>query len=134
MRKIEMILIVALLAFVSCASHATAQTPPNGSAATAILQGKIRMGPTMPVQRMGGPPAVAPVAGARVNITNADGVTIASVTTDADGNYTAHVAPGAYVVTVTPATRMLGKNAPRTVTVTPGTPTVLDIMLDTGIR
>lgn len=134
MRKIEMILIAAVLVFVSCASHATAQTPSNSSTATAILRGKVTMGPTMPVQRMGGPPAVAPVAGARVDITNADGVTIASVTTDADGNYSAHVAPGAYLVTVTPAARMLGRKAPRTVTVTPGAPTELDIMLDTGIR
>jgi hypothetical protein len=134
MRNIEMILIVALLAIVSCASHATAQTPSKSDGASAILRGKVSMGPTMPVQRMGGPPAVAPVAGARVDITNADGVTIASVITGADGSYTAHVAPGSYVVTVTPAVRMLGRNTPRTVTITAGAPNELDIRLDTGIR
>ena len=138
MRKVELTLLAALFGalfgLTSCASHATAQTPPNAAATTAILRGKVTMGPTMPVERIGGPPAIAPVVGARVDITNANGVTIASVITGADGSYSAPVAPGDYLVTVTPAARMLGRIVPRSITVTPGTPAALDITLDTGIR
>ncbi len=138
MRKVELMFLAALLGApcgsIWCASNASAQMPPNANAATAILRGKVMMGPTMPVERAGGPPAVAPVAGASVNVTDPSGVPIASAITGADGTYSVPVAPGNYLVTVTPAKRMLARMVPRSVAVTPGTTTMLDITLDTGIR
>src|SRR5260370_37074454 len=106
MRKVELILLAVLLGSVcgsiSCPSDVSAQTPPNIRAATGILRGKVTMGPTMPVERPGGPPAIAPVAGAGVNVTSASGVPIASAVTGADGAYSVAIAPGDYLVTVTP--------------------------------
>jgi hypothetical protein len=92
------------------------------------------MGPTMPVERAGGAPAIAPVAGASVNVTSASGVPIASAITGADGAYRIAIAPGDYLVTVTPPRRMFRSFVPQQVTVASGAPTVLDITLDTGIR
>jgi hypothetical protein len=138
MRKIKLIFLVVLLGALCgslcCPSDGSAQTPPNAPAATGLLRGKVTMGPTMPVERAGGPPAIAPVAGASVNVTDPNGVPIASAITGADGIYSVPVAPGDYLVTVTPARRMLGRMAPRSVAIAPGTPTMLDITLDTGIR
>jgi Carboxypeptidase regulatory-like domain len=138
MRKLEWVLLAVLLGSVcgsiSCTSNASAQTAQNANAATAILRGKVTMGPTMPVERAGGPPAIAPVAGASVNITDTSGVPIASAITGADGTYSVPVAPGDYLITVTPARGMLNKLVQRQVTIATGAPTVLDITLDTGIR
>ena len=134
MRKRELVLLCAAIGLLSWMAPASGQAPPHLTVNGSILRGTITMGPTMPVQRLGGPPAIAPVVGARVDIANVDGITVASVTTGADGSYSVPLAPGDYVVTVRPATRMIGRNAPRSVTVTPGAPTALDIMLDTGIR
>ena len=138
MRRVELILLAVLLgsvcASLSCASSVSAQTPPNANAATGSLQGKVTMGPTMPVERAGGPPAIAPVAGARVNVTDTNGVPIASTVTGSDGAYSIAIAPGDYLVTVTPPRRMLRRFVPRQVTVASGAPTMLDITLDTGIR
>jgi hypothetical protein len=138
MRKVELMLVAMLLGSlcgsISCPSNACAQTPPNPNAATAILRGKVTMGPTMPVERAGGPPAIAPVAGASVNITDTSGVPIASAITGADGAYSIAIAPGDYLVTVTPPRRILNKLVQRQVTIATGAPTVLDITLDTGIR
>jgi hypothetical protein len=92
------------------------------------------MGPTMPMQSIGGPPAIAPAVGAHVDIANVNDAMVASVTSGADGSYSVPLASGDYLVTVTPATRILGRIARRSVTVTPGAPTALDITLDTGIR
>lgn len=138
MRKVKLIVLAVLLSSVcgsiSCPPNVSAQTAPNADAATAILRGKVTISPTMPVERAGGPPAIAPLAGARVNITDQSGAPIASAITGADGTYSAPIAPGNYLVTVTPPRRMLRKFVPRQVTVASGAPTVLDIALDTGIR
>ena len=134
MRKLELILISAVFGFAWCMALANAQGPPRASAKVSILEGRITMGPTMPMQRMGEPPAIAPAAGAHVDIAKVNGAMVASVTTGADGSYSVPLTPGDYFVTVTPATRILGRIARRSVTVTPGAPTALDITLDTGIR
>jgi Carboxypeptidase regulatory-like domain len=138
MRKLEWVLLAVLLGSVrgsiSCTSNALAQAAQNANAATGLLQGKVTMGPTMPVERAGGPPAIAPVAGASVNITDTSGVPIASAITGADGTYSVPVAPGDYLITVTPPRRMLNKLVQRQVTIATGARTVLDITLDTGIR
>jgi carboxypeptidase family protein len=138
MRKVELILLAMLLGTlcvsICCAPDIAAQTPPHATAASAILCGKVTMGPTMPVERAGGPAAIAPVAGASVNVTSTVGVPIASATTGADGFYSIPLTPGDYLVTVTPPRRMLRRFVPRQVTVAPGAPTVLDLTLDTGIR
>jgi carboxypeptidase family protein len=138
MCQVKSILLALLLGSVcgsiSCLSNASAQTPPNIMAATGILRGKVTMGPTMPVERAGGAPAIAPVAGASVNVTSASGVPIASAITGADGAYRIAIAPGDYLVTVTPPRRMFRSIVPQQVTVASGAPTVLDITLDTGIR
>ena len=136
MRKLELILLATLLGTlcdpISCAPDAAAQTPPE--AAAAILRGKVTMGPTMPVERAAGPPAIAPVAGASVNVASTSGVPIASASTGPDGAYGIPLAPGDYLVTVTFPRRMLSRFVPRQVMVAPGAPTVLDLKLDTGIR
>jgi len=77
MRKVKLIFLVVLLGALCgslwCPSDGSAQTPPNAPAATAILRGKVTTGPTVPVERAGGPPAIAPVAGASVNVTDPNG-------------------------------------------------------------
>jgi hypothetical protein len=138
MGKVKSILFAVLLGSIcgsiSCLSNASAQTALNIMAATGILRGKVTMGPTIPIERAGGPPAVAPVAGANVNVTDKSGAPTASAVTGADGAYSIAIAPGDYLVTVTPPRRMFRGFVPQQVTVASGAPTVLDITLDTGIR
>jgi hypothetical protein len=138
MRKVELILLAMLIGTlggpICCGPDTAAQTLPNANTATAMLRGKVTMGPTMPVERAGAPPAIAPVAGASVNVTSTVGLPIASATTGADGSYSIPLVPGDYLVTVTPPQRMIRRFASRRVAIAPGAPTVLDLKLDTGIR
>jgi carboxypeptidase family protein len=98
------------------------------------LKGRVTRGPLAPVERVGIPNS-APVAAARLEITTSTGGKITTVGSDSDGEYSAQLAPGTYLVTVTwPAGAFNRPNLPATVTIKAGESTHLDIRLDTGIR
>ncbi len=125
--------VTAALACLLCVGIAKAQLGPLSMRASGILEGTITRGPLTPVERPG-IPSSAPVAAAQIEIATPDGKKAATVQTDSAGKYSAQLAPGTYVVTVTSPARALSKNLPATVTITEGATTHLDIRLDTGIR
>jgi hypothetical protein len=98
------------------------------------LKGRVTRGPLAPVERVGIPNS-APVAAARVEITTPSGGRITTVGSNSDGEYSAQLVPGTYLVTVTwPAGAFNRPNLPATVAIKAGETTHLDIRLDTGIR
>jgi carboxypeptidase family protein len=125
--------VAAVLACLMCAGAAKAQLGPPSMRGSGTLEGTIARGPLTPVERPG-IPSSAPVAAAQIEIATPDGKKAATVQSDSAGEYSAQLAPGIYVVTVTSPATALSKNLPATVTIKEGAATHLDIRLDTGIR
>jgi hypothetical protein len=101
-----------------------------------MLSGKVVAAPTCSVGRADKPCEPAPVANREVSIQRPDGMVVATVTTDAQGWFSATLDPGACVVHVVivrgqPGLRQL---SPANVTVRAGKTISVTITLDTGIR
>ena len=113
------------------AASSTTSAGPQGT-----VQGKVVASPSCPVERADQPCQPTPVPGRSVSITTPGGTVAAAVTTDAQGQFTATLAPGAYVIKVAIITGKPGlrQRTPGDVTVLAGKTTVITIMLDTGIR
>jgi hypothetical protein len=128
-------IVVALLALVvtGCGVSGTVgtSTGPQGT-----VQGKVVASPACPVERADQPCQPTPVPGRSVSITTPGGTVAATVTTDAQGQFAATLAPGAYVVKVAIITGKPGLRqlTPGDVTVVAGKTTLITITLDTGIR
>lgn len=105
---------------------------------TSSINGYLHLGPVCPVQRIPPDPNCAdkPFANARVDITVRDsGVLIKSIKSDADGNLHVNIAPGNYIINVTPETGgFLPRCDQREVSVTINKTVNVDMSCDTGIR
>jgi hypothetical protein len=112
----------------------TQGTPPTSR--QGVLSGKVVAGPTCPVERAEDPCQPVPVAHREVRIQTPGGTVAATVTTDAQGRFSATLAPGAYVVRVAIVREQVGlrQPSPEQLTVRAGKTTSVTIMLDTGIR
>lgn len=114
----------------------TACTPilPGGPQGT--LVGDVVAGPTCPVERVGNPCPPRPVPNRQVRIESPTGDVVTTVTTDARGHFSVHLAPGHYVVRVAiiPGQVGLRQVTPGDVTIVAGQITSITIELDTGIR
>jgi hypothetical protein len=99
------------------------------------VTGRASAGPTCPVEQPGDP-ACAPrlVAGAVLVVTGAGGAEVARVTTDAGGEFSIGLQPGDYTLVPQPVEGLMGTAAPMPFTVAAGSPAVLDVSYDTGIR
>ncbi len=93
-------------------------------------------GPTCPVETVPPDPACEPrpVAGAVVDIQDAAGARIASVTLDAAGLGFAEVPAGGYLVVARSAEGMMGMPEPQDVVVEAGRATAVTLAFDTGLR
>ena len=101
------------------------------------VAGRVHLGPQCPVETKGDPCGDKPGAGAMVTVaerppggSGTGGEVVARTTTDADGNYRVALPPATYVVTA-----QAGMSCDlRTVRVTTGAYSRVDIPCDTGIR
>jgi hypothetical protein len=132
---VPMLLLFMLLAFAAagCGVSGAGGTPTSTQG---TLSGKVIARPTCPVERADQPCQPAPIAHRAVSIERPDGTVVATVTTDAQGQFSATLDPGSYVVHVAivrgqPGLRQL---TPGDVTILAGKTTPVTITLDTGIR
>ena len=124
----------ALAISVALALAACTQIGPGGPQGT--LVGDVVAGPTGPVEKAGNPCPPRPVPNRQVTIETSAGVIAATATTDAQGHFSVHLAPGHYVVRVAiiPGQVGLRQVTPGDVTIVAGQTATITIMLDTGIR
>lgn len=116
---------------VTTTTGTTAEPAPLPVEGTGV-HGRVRAGPTCPVERPDQPCPPNPVAG-RVDAINAAGRTAGVATTDAVGRYAIALAPGDYTLRV--LTEGMFPTCPDTaVLVALGPPLTVDIGCDTGIR
>ena len=106
----------------------------GGGGPTGVLQGRVTLGPTSPVQQAGGPPDVRPYA-ATIAIETPDGDAVATVTSGSDGAFSVRLRPGSYrLVPRSPAGRPLPRAASQGASVAAGSVTKVTIAYDSGIR
>ena len=105
---------------------------------TSVLEGHVSIGPLVPVVQEGVPeptPGPEVYASRQIVIYAQDGQTeVARVQVDAQGNYRVELAVGTYVVDINHAGIDMAKELPKTVEITDGETTRLDVDIDTGIR
>jgi hypothetical protein len=127
MRKV---LLVALTLLV------TSCVPPAQE--TGLLQGRVTIGPLVPVVREGVPePTLGPevYASRQIVVFTSDGQTeVAKVEIDGKGNYEVELPVGKYVVDINHVGVDMAKELPKTVEIVSGQVTRLDVDIDTGIR
>ncbi len=131
---IGLVLLVGLLSFAGSPGLADEGGKPP-AAGMGVLTGVVTRGPISPVQGPGLPPASAPAPGVKLVIYGPGRQEIATVRTDAAGQYRVTLPPGAYQIEAALGKgRGFTKDLPATVTITPGQETRLNIRIDTGIR
>lgn len=111
-------------------------TTGGGNSASGV-SGRVVVSPTCPVERIPPDPACAPKGYAtNIQIVRRDrpqGIMYKTIATDADGNFSIPLVPGAY--TLTPqGGAMLPRCSPTPVDVATGTITSVTLMCDSGIR
>lgn len=132
------LLIVPILA---CGCAASAEPASSASSASSApsqdsgIDGRTMVDAGCPVIRLGTPCPERPLS-ARITVTSAaGGGTVATVTSDADGRFRVALPPGTY--TLHPA-NLLGSPVPlampKTVNVTAGHYTTVEIPFDSGVR
>jgi hypothetical protein len=133
--------LVALVALTStlaaCGGGASSTTTtPSDTTAVGTIEGYVHAGPVCPVETDPPDPACAdrPVEGAVLLITDREDVTVATVTSDAEGRFTLALPPGAYRLVPQAVEGLLGTAPSEDFTVASGATTTLDVAYDTGIR
>ena len=98
------------------------------------LQGTVTIAPTCPVQRVGGPACVAPLA-ATISVRNTSGQEVSRFRSASDGTFKLDLAPGTYtLVGISSGPAGLPRPIPVTVTVVDGQYAQVNVMFDSGIR
>ena len=137
MRSASALLCLALLAgLLSLAGPAQAGDGARPlPAGMGLLAGRLTRWPTSPVGGPGIKSSEAPAPGVKLLIYNPAHQEIASVITDAAGQYRLHLPPGPYLIELAPGQgRVFSKDLPAGVTITRGQETRLNLHLDTGLR
>jgi hypothetical protein len=116
------------------AGTSTAGTGASGPYGTLVVH--VEASPTCPVERVDHPCPPLLIAHRRVTIETPSGAAAATATTNAQGQFSVSLAPGAYVVRVAIVAGMPGLRqvTPGQVAVVAGETTAITIELDTGIR
>jgi hypothetical protein len=115
-------------------SSADAGSKPQ-TAAMGTLTGYVTFWPVSPVGRAGSQSAPRPAPGVKLLVSGWAREEIASVTTDAAGQFRVDLLPGVYLLEMVPGQgKEFTKDLPATVTIIQGQETHLDIRVDTGIR
>src|SRR5213594_1959489 len=124
-------LVGVLLLGAACGAYQFPGGPASPSTATAHVSGMVLAVPCAPVEQAGTTCAGRPVAGLELDYVS--GTSIAgSTVTDAGGNYSIRLEPGTYAVRFKNYMRVI--SGPTTITVSAGSSTVANYMLDSGIR
>jgi len=135
-KKITILIVIALLAVafivwrVSESNFEFLETTPPG-----FLAGQVTIGPFCPVERPGVPCPVPPDAYSlrQVVVYQTDGKTlVAQKNLETDGRYSVQLAPGDYLVTISPAG--IGQLPFKNAAIKSNQITKLDFDIDTGIR
>ena len=133
--KVTLICLTLLVGLLALAGDSLAQAGPSPAAGTGALTGTVNRWPTSPVERPGAPQPHQPAAGVRLMIYGLARQEIASVITDDAGRFRVALPPGTYRVELAPGQgRVLIKDLPATVAITPSQETRLHLLLDTGLR
>ncbi len=129
LRRLTLVAIAMTALLLAGCGPSAASAPPNTG-----IRGIVTLGPTCPVEQVGQPPCVEPLA-ATLAVTSAeDGSVVAKVNSGADGTFTVDVPPGDYVVVPEPGGDPLPLGQPVEVTVVAGAYTEIEVAYDTGIR
>ncbi|TMD17742.1 MAG: carboxypeptidase regulatory-like domain-containing protein [Chloroflexi bacterium] len=121
------IISVALALMVAACGTPAAQ-PGTG------IQGTVQAGPTCPVERINSPCPPRPLA-ATVVVRDGSGAEVTRFHSGADGRFKVDLAPGSYtIVGLNFGTSLLPRPIPKSVTVTQGTYTSINVEYDSGIR
>lgn len=126
-------LALLLLLGVALLGAACADASLVGSGRGAGIVGKVLLGPMCPVQQAGSPCPDKPIE-AEIIVTNADGKTVATGNSDANGTYRISLPPGTYTVVAKGPNGAFESGKPVTVTVPAGTFVHLNLLVDSGIR
>jgi len=127
-RRLVLCLVAIMLFLSGCSGTAPA---------TAVLQGKVIIGPLTPVERPGVTPTVPPevYAARKVMVYDTDGKNLVrQVDIDSTGHYRVQLEPGTYSVDINHAGIDRSRDVPKKVEIKPGEIVQLDIDIDTGIR
>lgn len=120
---------IAVLLITACAQAST-PTPPSNTGIT----GLVTLGPMCPVEQAGQPCPDQPYQ-ARIDVLDAQGTTVTSIQSDANGRFTVDLPPGDYVLhPLPPEGNILPMAGDLPVTVTTGQYTDVQISYDSGIR
>jgi hypothetical protein len=115
----------------------------TGAPLTTGVQGQVLAGPTCPVELSDAAlPGAAlpiwacqrPVSGAVLVAFGGSGREVGRAVSDAQGYYFLGLPPGTYQIVPQPVEGLMGTAPPFSVTVTAGTPTLVEVTYDTGIR
>ena len=120
----------ALVLLTSCGEAA----PGTGADELGTVTGRVLTGPMCPVQIEASPCPEEPLAGEVVQLVQGRSV-VATATSDARGNFSFEVEPGAYELAWAPTGDVGIRFAkPVPVTVVTGETVTADLLVDTGIR
>ena len=123
--------LLAGLVLLTCACGAYQFGPPSPSPSTGTVAGRVIAVPCAPVQKPGIACAGRPVPGLELDYVS--GASIAGrAVTDSHGNYAIELKPGTYDVKVTTYMRVI--SGPLKLSIAPGSNTVANYVLDSGIR
>ena len=104
------------------------------AAAGTGLQGTVTIGPTCPVERVGAPPCVAPLA-ATISVRNASDQEVTRFRSASDGTFKVDLAAGTYtLIGISSGPGGLPRPIPVTVTVIDGQYAQVNVTFDSGIR
>lgn len=131
---VALALALALL-LAGCGLTTTGASTPS-PVPTGTLDGKVVASPTCPVEPVAHPCSPAPVPHRPITIKTPDGKVVETVTTDANGHFSATLPAGSYVlqVAIEPGTVGIRQATPGNVSIVAGKTTTITIELDTGIR
>ena len=128
-RHIWLVLVAVAVLLAACGPSPSPVASPTGG-----ISGLALSGPTCPVERPGDPAcAPRPVAGATILIRDAAGADVATIVTDAAGQFHVDLPPGVYTVAGQPVESLMGNPAPLDVEISDGEVAV-ELSYDTGIR
>ena len=98
------------------------------------LQGTVTIAPTCPVERLGAPPCVAPLA-ATISVRSTTGREVTRFRSASDGTFKLNLAPGTYtLVGISSGPAGMPRPIPVTVTVVDGQYAQVNVTFDSGIR
>jgi carboxypeptidase family protein len=130
MKRLVVLMIGVGLLVTACADTALVGGSGSGDAG---IQGRVLLGPMCPVQQVGSPCPDKAIK-ADITVTDADGKTVATSHSDADGSYRIALPPGSYTVAAKRPDDSFGFGKPVTVEVSGRTFVNLNLLVDSGIR